>query len=102
MTTIHSPVQATDDIVHKLDQQGFASIPTLEQRWQSATELSNAKYYLHARLLKVLSEGSNFDNVFSSPEPKSQGELIGWELSGRPSVRLSVRPSVHTFKNEYL
>ena len=31
--------------------------------------------------------------VFSSPEPKAQGELIGWESSGRPSVRLSVRLS---------
>ena len=27
--------------------------------------------------------------IISSPEPKSQGELIGWESSGRPSVRLS-------------
>ena len=25
----------------------------------------------------------------SSPEPKAQGKLIGWESSGRPSVRLS-------------
>ena len=32
-------------------------------------------------------------DIFSSPEPKAQGELIGWESSGRPSVR----PSVHTF-----
>ena len=30
---------------------------------------------------------------FSSPEPKAQGELIGWESSGRPSIRLSVRLS---------
>ena len=27
--------------------------------------------------------------LFSSPELKAQGELIGWESSGRPSVRLS-------------
>ena len=32
--------------------------------------------------------------IFSSPEQKTQGELIGWESSGRPSV--------HTFKHEYL
>ena len=31
--------------------------------------------------------------LFSSPEPKAQGELIGWESSGHPSVRLSVRLS---------
>ena len=36
--------------------------------------------------------------IFSSPEPKAQGELIVWDLSRRPSVR----PSVHTFKHEYL
>ena len=28
--------------------------------------------------------------VFSSPEPKAQCELIGWEWSWRPSVLLSV------------
>ena len=27
--------------------------------------------------------------VFSSPEPKAQGKLVGWDSSGRPSVRLS-------------
>ena len=27
--------------------------------------------------------------IFSSPEPKAQGELIGWEWSGRQSIRLS-------------
>ena len=36
--------------------------------------------------------------IFSSPELKAQGELIGWDSSGRPSVR----PSVHTFNHEYL
>ena len=40
--------------------------------------------------------------IFSSPELKSQGELKGRESSGRPSVRQSVSPSVHTFKHEYL
>ena len=31
--------------------------------------------------------------VFSSPEPKAQGELIVWDSSRRPSVvRASVRP----------
>ena len=35
-------------------------------------------------------------DIFSSPEPKAQGELIGWESSR------SVCPSVHTFKHEYL
>ena len=25
--------------------------------------------------------------IFSSPEPKAQGELIVWDSSGRPSVR---------------
>ena len=41
-------------------------------------------------------------SIFSSPEPKAQGELIGWDSSGRPSVRLSVRLPVHTFEHEYL
>ena len=36
--------------------------------------------------------------LFSSPEPKAQGELIVWDSSRRPSVR----PCVHTFKHEYL
>ena len=40
--------------------------------------------------------------IISSPKPKAQGELIGWESSGRLSVRLSVPLSVHTFKHEYL
>ena len=35
-----------------------------------------------------------FDLFVSSPEPKAQGELIGWDSSRRPSV--------HTFKHEYL
>ena len=35
-----------------------------------------------------------FECIISSPEPKAQGELIGWASSGRPSV--------HTFKDEYL
>ena len=32
-------------------------------------------------------------NIFSSPEPKALGELIVWDLSLRPSVHPSVRPS---------
>ena len=31
--------------------------------------------------------------IFSSPEPKAQGELIVWDSSRRPSVSPSVRPS---------
>ena len=27
--------------------------------------------------------------IFSSPEPKAQGELIVWDSSGRPSVHAS-------------
>ena len=37
-------------------------------------------------------ERSRFSLIFSSPEPKAPGELIGWEGS---VVR---RPSVHNFK----
>ena len=33
--------------------------------------------------------------VISSPEPKAQGELIVLDSSWRPSIRLSVRASVH-------
>ena len=40
--------------------------------------------------------------VFSSPEPKAQGELIVYQSSRRPSVRACVRPSVNTFKHECL
>ena len=32
--------------------------------------------------------------IISSPEPKALGELIGWDSNQRPSV--------HTFKHEYL
>ena len=42
------------------------------------------------------------DPIFSLPEPKAQGELIGWDLSRPLSVCLSVCPSVHTFKHKYL
>ena len=37
-------------------------------------------------------------SFISSPEPKAQGELIVLDWSQRPCVR----PSVHTFKHEYL
>ena len=36
-------------------------------------------------------------HIFSSPEPKAQGELIVWDSS-----RACVGPCVHTFKHEYL
>ena len=39
---------------------------------------------------------------FSSPEPKAHGELIVYQSSRRPCVRLCVRPCVNTFKHEYL
>ena len=48
---------------------------------------------IHERIQKVLSEGSNSDNVFSSPELKAREELIGLDSSRRPCV--------HTFKHEY-
>ena len=41
--------------------------------------------------------------VFSSPEPKAQGELIVYRSIRRPSVRPSVRPSSvrpSTFSND--
>ena len=44
----------------------------------------------HANLSLMLDTGSL---IFSSPEPKAQGELIVWDSSRRPSVR----PSVHPF-----
>ena len=37
--------------------------------------------------------------IFSSPEPKAQGELIGRDSSRRPSVCESVRRYIHTFKH---
>ena len=40
----------------------------------------------------------NFSFIFSSPEPKALGELIGWDSSRRPRVGWSV----HTFRHEYL
>ena len=41
--------------------------------------------HLHGKLFEKL--------IFSSPEPKAQGELIGWDWSGHPSIRLSVHLS---------
>ena len=36
-------------------------------------------------------------DIFSSPEPKAQGELIVWDSAGvRPCVRASVRPHFKT------
>ena len=39
--------------------------------------------------------------VLSSPKPNALGELIVCDSSRRPSVCLSIRESVHTFKHEY-
>ena len=41
---------------------------------------------------------NDFSKVFSSPEPKAHGDLIGWH-SIRPSVRPSMRACVHIFKD---
>ena len=38
----------------------------------------------------------DFCFVFSSPEPKALGDLIGWDSSRRPCVRPSVGPSVRS------
>ena len=38
----------------------------------------------------------NMTPVFSSPEPKAQGELIVWDSSRRLSVRACVRPHFQT------
>ena len=35
-----------------------------------------------------------FSSLFSSPEPKAQGELIVWDSSRRPCVSVRVRPCV--------
>ena len=50
---------------------------------------------------RILGSKDNKSLVFSSPEPKGQGELIVWDSSRRPSV-CDICPSVHTFKYEYL
>ena len=36
---------------------------------------------------------SSSADIFSSPEPKAEGELIVWDSSRRPCVRPSVRAS---------
>ena len=43
--------------------------------------------------------GARQTNIFSSPEPKAQGELKVWDSSQRLSIRASVRPHI---KHEYL
>ena len=40
--------------------------------------------------------------IVSSPEPKAHGELIVYQSSRRPSVRVCIRASVHIFKHYYL
>ena len=60
--------------------------------------------YLFETLQLFLSMSENVDVldvtlIISSPEPKAQGELIEWDSSRRPSVRASLRPSIHTFKH---
>ena len=40
--------------------------------------------------------------IFSSPEPKAQGELIGWESSGRPSVCLSTLSNMNISEISWL
>ena len=37
--------------------------------------------------------------IVSSPEPKAHGELIVYQSSRRPSMRLCVRECIHTFKH---
>ena len=49
-------------------------------------------------IYKYLQEISSRQAIFSSPEPKAQGELIVWDSMRRPSVRAPV----HTFKHNYL
>ena len=39
---------------------------------------------------------------FSSPEPKAQRELIGWESCGRPSVRLSTLSNINISEISWL
>ena len=41
-------------------------------------------------------------NIISSPEPKAQGELIGWESSGRPSVRPSTLSNMNISETSWL
>ena len=41
-------------------------------------------------------------SIFSAPEPKAQGELIGWELSGCPSVRLSSLSNINISEISWL
>ena len=37
--------------------------------------------------IKIDFNNTCFFAIFTSPEPKAQGELIVWDLSRRPSVR---------------
>ena len=73
--------------------------------WRDATMLFKVKirvkYHKIQTKLKFGGHPQNFDwfmALFSSSEPKALGELLGWDSSRRPSVR----PSVHTFRHEYL
>ena len=63
-------------------------------------ELSNRrkiKLLQYVCLLKSPNVDATQFNLFSSPEQKAPGELIGWESS-----LAAVRPCFHTFKHEYL
>ena len=53
------------------------------------TQLCNleSKITMHARIQKVLSEGSTFDNVFMPPTLKKLKGHIALGLSVRPSIR---------------
>ena len=63
VSTIHSAIQVADDIVHKLDQLGFAG-PLRKPCWQSASMLSKAKCLLML-LTNILKELRNATNTSS-------------------------------------
>ena len=54
--------------------------------------------FINSRPGREAVEECSLDLIFSSPEPKALSELIGWDSSWRPWVRVSV----HTLRHEFL
>ena len=52
--------------------------------------------------LTVQSNQRDQFTIISSPEPKAQGELIGWDSSGCPSVRLSTLSNMNISEISWL
>ena len=74
----------------------FVKILGVQEAWSLGVICLNTVVFLWILVNKHsmnISSNRNTQLIFSSPEPKAQGELIVWDSSRRLSIRVCVRPS---------